>query len=148
VFGRRVSRQSPGRFHTKIINSGVKAAIQVHYRASTVKQYFKEGRALRTETTVNDTHDCGIGRRLTDQNWNALIGIGHQINQRLLGHRLDACQCAPDATTVERVVLLSNENGLPTPDRGSASRARARCSPACAPISTCSLGRRTAHCAS
>ena len=51
IFGRRVTRQTPGRFHTKVFNRGVEAAIQIHYRASKVKQYFKEGRALRTETT-------------------------------------------------------------------------------------------------
>jgi hypothetical protein len=73
VFGRRVSRQTPGRFHTKVINRGVEPSIQVHYRASKVKQYFKEGRALRTETTVNDTRDFGIGRRLNAENWDALI---------------------------------------------------------------------------
>jgi hypothetical protein len=116
VFGRRVSRQTPGRFHTRVINSGVQAAIQVHYRASKVKQYFKQGRALRTETTVNDTHDFAIGRRLTAEHWNALVRIGHEINQRLLDHQLDACQCAPDATTLERVVLPSTtDDGLPAP---------------------------------
>jgi hypothetical protein len=116
VFARRVSRQTPGRFHTKIINHGTEAAIQVHYRASKVKQYFKEGRARRTETTVNDTHDFGIGRRLTAENWDALVGIGHQINQRLLDHQLDACACAPDATTLQRVVLPSRTpDGLPAP---------------------------------
>src|SRR5450755_91429 len=75
VFGRRVNRQTPGRFHTKIINRGVEPSIQVHYRASKVKQYFKEGRGLRTETTVNDTRDFQIGRLLTDANWDALIDI-------------------------------------------------------------------------
>jgi hypothetical protein len=115
VFGRRVSRCTPGRFHTKIFNVGVEPAIQVHYRASKVKQYFKEGRALRTETTVNDTHDFGIGRLLTQANWDALIDIGQRINQRLLAHQLDACQCAPDATTLERVVLPSTHDGLPAP---------------------------------
>jgi hypothetical protein len=116
VFGRRVNRKTPGRFHTRVINSGVQAAIQVHYRASKVKQYFKEGRALRTETTVNDTRDFGVGRRLTPANWDALIGIGHQINQRLLDHQLDACACAPDATTLEHVVLPSvTPDGLPAP---------------------------------
>jgi hypothetical protein len=93
----------------------VEPAIQVHYRASTVKQYFKEGRALRTETTVNDTRDFGIGRRLTQANWDALLAIGHQVNQRFLEHQLDACQCAPDATTLQRVVLPSIEDGLPAP---------------------------------
>jgi hypothetical protein len=115
VFGRRVNRCTPGRFHTKIFNIGVEPAIQVHYRASKVKQYFKEGRALRTETTVNDTLDFRVGRRLTDANWEALINIGHRINERLLTHQLQACQCAPDATTLQRVVLPSIEDGLPAP---------------------------------
>jgi hypothetical protein len=116
VFGRRVNRRTPGRFHTRVINSGTQAAIQVHYRASKVKQYFKEGRALRTETTINDTRDFRIGRRVTPENWEALINIGHDINQRLLDHQLDACACAPDATTLERVVLPShNHDGLPAP---------------------------------
>ena len=115
VFGRHVSRRTPGRFHTNVITAGVEAAIQVHYRASKVKQYFKHGRALRTETTVNDTHDFGVGRRLTPDNWDALVKIGHDINQRLLDHQLDACQCAPDATTLERVVLPSTHDGLPAP---------------------------------
>lgn len=115
VFGRRVSRQTPGRFLTRVINRGTEPAIQVHYRASKVKQYFKEGRALRTETTVNDTYDFGIGRRLTDQNWEALVQIGHKINERLLGAQLEACQCAPDAQTLERVVLPSTQDGQPAP---------------------------------
>ena len=115
VFGRRVTRQTPGRFHTKVINRGVEPSIQVHYRASKVKQYFKEGRALRTETTVNDTRDFGIGRRLTEANWEALVQVGHQVNQRFLDHQLQACQCAPDATTLARVVLPSIEDGLPAP---------------------------------
>ena len=115
VFARRVNRCTPGRFHTRVINAGVEPAIQVHYRASKVKQYFKEGRALRTETTVNDTRDFGIGRRVTSENWDALLQIGHQINQRLLTAQLEACSCAPDATTLERVVLPSNNDGLPAP---------------------------------
>ena len=116
VFGRRVSRRTPGRFHTKIINRGTEAAIQVHYRASKVKQYFKEGRALRTETTINDTYDFGVGRIVNDTNWRTLTRIGQDINQRLLDHQLDACACAPDATTLERVVLPSTTtDGLPAP---------------------------------
>ncbi len=116
IFGRRVNSRTPGRFHTKVFNRGVEAAIQIHFRASKVKQYFKEGRALRTETTINDTRDFGIGRLLTDANWQALLQIGHQINQRLLDHQLDACHCAPDATTLERVVLPSTTpDGLPAP---------------------------------
>jgi hypothetical protein len=116
IFARRVTRQTPGRFHTKVFHRGTEAAIQIHDRASKVKQYFKEGRALRTETTINDTRDFGVGRLLTDENWAKLIDIGHQINQRLLDHQLDACACAPDATLLERVVLPSRTpDGLPAP---------------------------------
>jgi hypothetical protein len=79
--------------------------IQVHYKHSKVKQYFKEGRALRTETTVNDTYDFGIGRLVTQDNWDALVAVGHDTNERLLGAQLEACPCAPDAQTLERVVL-------------------------------------------
>jgi len=101
VFGRRVSRCTPGRFHTKIFNVGVEPAIQVHYRASKVKHYFKEGRALRTETTVNDTRDFGIGRMLTDHSWDALVSIGPRVHECLRQHQLDACQRASDATMLQ-----------------------------------------------
>ena len=37
------------------------------------------------------------------------------INQRLLTAQLQACQCAPDATTLQRVVLPSTHDGLPAP---------------------------------
>jgi hypothetical protein len=115
VFGRRINRCTPGRFHTRVITAGVDPAIQVHYKHSKVKQYFKEGRALRTETTVNDTRDFGIGRLLTDANWDALVQIGRHTNQRLLDAQLDACQCAPDADALCRVVLPSTHDGQPAP---------------------------------
>ncbi|MCA1698628.1 MAG: hypothetical protein LC790_06895, partial [Actinobacteria bacterium] len=115
VFGRKVTRQTPGRFLTRVINRGVEPAIQVHYKRSKVKQYFKEGRALRTETTINDTRDFGVGRLLTQENWEALCRIGDDTNQRLLEAQLEACQCAPDAQTLERVVLPSTEEGLQAP---------------------------------
>jgi hypothetical protein len=115
VFNRRISRRTPGRFQTRVINRGTEPAIQVHYRASKVKQYFKEGRALRTETTVNDTYDFGIGRLLTSENWDALVRVGHDINERLLDAQLQACACAPDAATLQRVVLPSTHDGQPAP---------------------------------
>jgi hypothetical protein len=98
-----------------VITRGVEPAIQVHYRASKVKQYFKEGRALRTETTVNDTRDFGIGRLLSADNCDALLRVGHDTNQRLLDAQLQACACAPDATTPQRIVLPSTHDGQPAP---------------------------------
>ena len=98
-----------------MISRGVECALQVHYKRSKVKQYFKEGRALRTETTVNDTRDFWIGRRFSQENWEALLEIGHRTNERLLEAQLEACQCAPDAQTLERVVLPSTEDGQAAP---------------------------------
>lgn len=92
------------------------AASSAAYRASKVKQYLKEGRALRTETTINDSYDFGIGRLVTEANWQALVQVGQQINERLLDAQLEACACAPDAATLERVVLPSrDQQGQPAP---------------------------------
>jgi hypothetical protein len=115
VFDRKITRRTPGRFLTRVLARGVEPAIQIRYKRSKLKQYFKEGRALRTETTINNTKDFGVGRSVTDTNFKALVQIGHKTNERLLHHQLQACQCAPDATTLGRVVLPSIEDGLPAP---------------------------------
>ncbi len=82
IFERRVTRATPSRFRTRIITEGVTPALHVDYKHSRIKQYHKEGRALRTETTINDTRDFHIGKRL--KNLPALRQIGFQANRRLL----------------------------------------------------------------
>lgn len=115
VFGRKVTKTTPGRFQTKVITAGVQPVITAYYKHSKVKQYFKDGRALRTETTVNDPNDFGVGRTLNAHNWKALTTLGHEINDRLLQAQLQACSCAPDPTTLERLVSPSIEDGQPAP---------------------------------
>ena len=80
---RRGPRATPGRFRTRVITAGVTPSLHVDYKHTTIKQYHKEGKALRTETTINDTRDFGIGKRLT--NLPALREIGCTANRRLLG---------------------------------------------------------------
>ena len=82
IFERRITRATPSRFRTRIITEGVTPALHVDYKHSRIKQYHKEGRALRTETTINDTRDFHIGKRL--KNLPALRQIGFQANRRLL----------------------------------------------------------------
>jgi hypothetical protein len=86
IFSRRIMRTgpraTPGRFRTRVITDGVIPSLHVDYKHSKIKQYHKEGRALRTETTINDTRDFGIGKRLT--NLPALRAIGFAANRRLL----------------------------------------------------------------
>jgi hypothetical protein len=83
IFNRRVRRDTPGTFRTRVITEGVTPSLHIDYKHTTIKQYHKEGRALRTETTINDTRDFGIGKRLT--NLPALREIGVSANRRLLG---------------------------------------------------------------
>jgi hypothetical protein len=82
IFNRRVTKRTPGSFRTRVITQGVVPSLHVDYKHSKVKQYHKEGRALRTETTINDPRDFGIGKRL--QNLPALREVGFQTNRRLL----------------------------------------------------------------
>jgi len=74
IFDRRVTRRTPGRFRTRVLTDGVVPSLHVDYKHSRIKQYHKEGRALRTETTINNTRDFALGRRL--DNLPALRAIG------------------------------------------------------------------------
>lgn len=82
IFDRKVSRRTPGQFRTRVITEGVVPSLHVDYKKSRIKQYHKEGQALRTETTINDTRDFAIGRRI--HNLPELRKIGFAANRRLL----------------------------------------------------------------
>src|SRR6202044_132373 len=92
VFGRRVTKQTPGRFRTRVLTEGVTPSLHIDYKHSRIKQYHKEGRALRTETTINNTRDFNIGKRLP--NLPALREIGFQANRRLLHVETISHDCA------------------------------------------------------
>jgi hypothetical protein len=91
VFERRVNRRTPGRFRTRVITDGVVPSLHVDYKHAKVKQYHKENRALRTETTINDTRDFGIGKRL--ENLPALREVGFRANRRLLDVQRTSSDC-------------------------------------------------------
>jgi len=92
IFDRRVTRRTPGRFRTRVITEGVTPSLHVDYKRSRIKQYHKEGQALRTETTINDSHDFGVGRLL--RNLPALRHIGFAANRRLLEIEQISHDCA------------------------------------------------------
>src|SRR5262249_44580405 len=52
IFDRRVTKRTPGRFRTRVLTEGVTPSLHIDYKRSRIKQYHKEGRALRTETTI------------------------------------------------------------------------------------------------
>ena len=80
---RRGPRATPGRFRTRVITNGVTPSVHIDYKNTRIKQYHKEGRALRTETTINNPGDFGIRKRLT--HLPELREIGFSANRRLLG---------------------------------------------------------------
>ena len=82
IFDRRVSRRTPSRYRTRVITDGVIPSLHVDYKHSRIKQYYKEGIALRTETVINNTYDFDVGRRL--HNLESLARLGFAANRRLL----------------------------------------------------------------
>jgi DNA-binding HxlR family transcriptional regulator len=82
IFNRTITRRTPGQFRTRIVTQDVTPSLNVYYKNTRIKQYHKEGRALRTETTINNSYDFGIGKRL--HNLPKLREIGFAANRRLL----------------------------------------------------------------
>ena len=102
IFDRRVSRRTPGKFRTRVITHGVVPSLHVDYKNSRIKQYHKEGRALRTETTINNTRDFGIGKLL--KNLPELRQVGFQANRRLLDAQTVSHDCSIGEDAFEKVV--------------------------------------------
>ncbi len=64
VFARRMQRNTPGIFRTRLFGAGTEVRLEFAYKHSRVKQYLKEGRALRIETVINKPSDVGCKARL------------------------------------------------------------------------------------
>ena len=84
IFARKRQRKTAtdGRCRTRLITAGVAPSLHVYDKNTHLKQYDKEGRGLRTETTINNTYDFGVGRRI--KNLPALRQIGFAANRRVL----------------------------------------------------------------
>jgi len=114
VFERRISARTPGRFSTRIITQGVVPSLHIEYKRCHIKQYFKEARALRTETTFNDTYDVGVQRGL--RNFAYLRTLGQRINGRLLALEQVAHDCGlSDAQLASFVLPSRTTEGQPAP---------------------------------
>jgi hypothetical protein len=71
---------------------------------------------LRTETTICNTRDFGIGRRVNAENWRALRGVGQAANLRLCDAQAQDAKPAPDVVTVNQVTRPSKtQDGLHAP---------------------------------
>ena len=92
IFARRITRRAPGWFRTRVITHGVTPSLHLDYLRNRIKQYFKEGRGLRTETTINNPANFEVPKRL--QSLPQLRQIGLQANRRLLDVQRISQDCA------------------------------------------------------
>ena len=109
VFGRRIingrQRATQGTFKTKVITRGTDITINAFYRHSRIKQYLKDGRALRIETVINSPTDLRIGRRLACPG--ELQDAARAINARLLETERAGQDCVLANPVFERIARPS-----------------------------------------
>jgi hypothetical protein len=105
IFGRRIingrQRATRGTFKTKVITRGTDVTINAFYRHSRIKQYLKDGRALRIETVINSPTDLRIGRRIACLG--ELQDTARAINNRLLDTECAGQGCVLANPVFERI---------------------------------------------
>ncbi|MGH9920417.1 MAG: hypothetical protein ACRD6W_16305 [Nitrososphaerales archaeon] len=119
VFGRTVrlrgANPTPGTFSTSVITRGVSPRISVRYKSSGTKAYFKEERALRVETTIDNATDFGLRKTLNAENWRALRAVGDRVNARFLEALGEGEPGLPEPGVLATVVLPSVHDGQRAP---------------------------------
>jgi hypothetical protein len=96
----------------KVVTRGVDVIVNVFYKHSRIKEYLKEGRALRIETVCNSPTDLGCQRRLC--HLPELQAKARAANRRLLTIQRAGQGCALATALFERVALPSFEEGQRT----------------------------------
>ncbi len=91
----------PEVFKTKVVTRGVDVTVNAFYKHSRIKQYLKDGRALRIETVINDPYDLRCQRRLP--NLGALQTKARDANRRLLDTERVGQGCVLASPAFERI---------------------------------------------
>ena len=99
--GRKPKDQAGGVFKTAIDRRNQGVTINAFWRHSRIKQYLKDGRALRIETVVNSPDDLGVARRL--HNLPELQARARAINSRLLQTEKVGQGCVFDSPAFARI---------------------------------------------
>jgi hypothetical protein len=110
--GRQVRKNRRETFGTRIFTAGTDVRIEFRYKHSRLKQYLKDGRALRVETVVNKPADLGVLARL--EHLPELIAKARQVNQRLLMIERAGQSCAIGSALFERIHQPYNQEGQRT----------------------------------
>jgi hypothetical protein len=109
IFTRRIQRNTPGQFRTRIVTEGVEPRVSIHYKASRVKEYLKEGRAIRIETVINNPNDLGCKRRIC--HLGELGAKCREVNRRILHVQRVASAPSLSTSLFERVALPDGRAG-------------------------------------
>ena len=86
---------------TKIVTVGTQVTVNAFFKHSRIKQYLKDGRALRIETVINSPRDLQCLRRL--QHLDELQHKARDINARLLDTERVGQDCVLASPAFERV---------------------------------------------
>jgi hypothetical protein len=116
LFPLRITRSTPAPvygYRTRVITDGVQPSVHVEYKHSHVKQYFKEQRALRTETTINNPKDFYVAKRIG--NLSHLRNLGEQVNRKLLEVERVSHHCVLSQDGLDRLQRPSVEAGQRVP---------------------------------
>jgi hypothetical protein len=90
---------------TSVITRDTQVSVNAYFKHSRIKQYLKDGRALRIETVINSTQDLGCQRRLS--NLTELQARARAANARLLDTERVGQGCVLASPAFERVALTS-----------------------------------------
>lgn len=118
IFDRRVTKRTPSEFHTRVIQHGVLPSIRIRYKHSALKLYFKDGRAMRVETMINNPADFDMNKGL-QKNWDDLVALGRRYNKRLLEQLRISQDCF---MPLDEVRALGQPTRLENGQRASALR--------------------------
>jgi hypothetical protein len=99
--GERRGRPAAGEFKTKVVTYGTEVNVNAFYRHSRIKQYLKDGRALRIETVINDPGDLGCLRRLV--HLDELQAKARAVNTALLNTERVGQGCVLASPAFERI---------------------------------------------
>jgi hypothetical protein len=112
IFDRRIRSDTETGFATRVITRGVDVTVNCFYKHSRIKQYLKEGRAIRVETVCNSPTDLGVNRRL--QHLDELQAKARAANRRLLDTERAGQGAVLASPAFARVAQPSGEAGYRT----------------------------------
>jgi len=101
VFARPLRRPTKHPYRTRVFGPGTEVKIDFTYKHSRVKQYLKEGKALRIETVINKPSDLDVLARL--EHLPELVAKARQVNRRLLMIERAGQGCAIGSALFERI---------------------------------------------